>query len=71
MIKAGILDKESIPPKGGDNPNLPDIANISYTWKKLRNTLSDRTSNTSGDSESKDANGTPHKVTEVPAKTTS
>lgn len=36
MVKAGILDQESIPARGGDNPNLPDVANISYTWKKLR-----------------------------------
>lgn len=71
MIKAGILDKDSIPPKGGDNPNLPDITNIAYTWKNLRNSLSDRASNMSGGSESKDPDGAPHRGMEVPAKTTS
>jgi len=62
MIKAGILDKESIPPRGGDNPNLPNVANFAYTWKKLRNTATSQASSLSKDSKdrSEKANGTAH-----------
>lgn len=38
MIRAGILDEDSIPALGGDNPNIPNVANVAYTWKKLRRT---------------------------------
>ncbi|KAI5306175.1 hypothetical protein KEM56_001985 [Ascosphaera pollenicola] len=44
MIRAGILDEDSIPPLGGDNPNIPNVANVAYTWKKLRRTASSRAS---------------------------
>lgn len=71
MIKAGILDKKSVPPKGGDNSNLPSIANITHTWGTLRKSLSSQTSNKSEGSGPSDANGAPHKAVEVPAKTTS
>lgn len=69
MIKAGILDKESIPPRGGDNPNLPNVANLAYTWKKLRNTAASQASNLSKDSKdgSEKDNGTAHSGLE-PAK---
>lgn len=62
MIKAGILDKESIPPRGGDNPNLPNVANLAYTWKRLRNTAATQASNLSKDSKdgSEKTNGTVH-----------
>lgn len=69
MIKAGILDKESIPPRGGDNPNLPNVANLAYTWKKLRNTAASQASNLSKNAKdgSEKDNGTAHSGLE-PAK---
>ncbi|KAJ6084364.1 hypothetical protein N7486_011164 [Penicillium sp. IBT 16267x] len=70
MIQAGILDKESIPPRGGDNPNLPNVANIAYTWSKLRNRLSNQASNASKDSPADDTKSALHKAMPVPAKTT-
>ncbi|KAJ5965646.1 hypothetical protein N7481_012360 [Penicillium waksmanii] len=70
MIQAGILDKESIPPRGGDNPNLPNIANITYTWSKLRNRLSNQASNASKDSAADDIKSALHKAMPVPAKET-
>ncbi|KAK2731618.1 hypothetical protein FQN57_003271 [Myotisia sp. PD_48] len=36
MVKAGIIDAESIPKKGGDNSHFPTIASISGTWKRMR-----------------------------------
>ncbi|KAF7590129.1 hypothetical protein BBP40_003242 [Aspergillus hancockii] len=39
MVKAGILDKESIPKKGGDNPNLPNPASVVSTLKRARRNL--------------------------------
>ncbi|KAE8164710.1 hypothetical protein BDV40DRAFT_310640 [Aspergillus tamarii] len=39
MVKAGILDKESIPKKGGDNPNLPNPASVVSTLKRARKNL--------------------------------
>ncbi|KAF7625729.1 hypothetical protein AFCA_007561 [Aspergillus flavus] len=39
MVKAGILDKESIPKKGGDNPNLPNPASVVSTLKRARKSL--------------------------------
>ncbi|KAF3762113.1 hypothetical protein M406DRAFT_65880 [Cryphonectria parasitica EP155] len=36
MIQAGILDKASIPDKGGDNPHLPNVASIRHQGKMLR-----------------------------------
>ncbi|KAJ5758693.1 hypothetical protein N7520_005849 [Penicillium odoratum] len=68
MIQAGILDKESIPPRGGDNPNLPNVANISYTWKKLRNALSKQASDTSEDSATNDTKGILRKAMQIPAQ---
>ncbi|CAI7593468.1 unnamed protein product [Penicillium pancosmium] len=70
MIQAGILDKESIPPRGGDNPNLPNIANITYTWSKLRNRLSNQASNASKDGAADDIKSALHKAMPVPAKKT-
>jgi hypothetical protein len=70
MIQAGILDKESIPPRGGDNPNLPNIANITYTWSKLRNRLSNQASNASKGSAADDIKSALHKAMPVPAKKT-
>ena len=71
MIKAGILDKKSIPPRGGDNPNLPNIANISNTWGSLRKSLASQELGKSESSNTSDANGPPHKLTKSPAKSTS
>ncbi|KAJ5437740.1 uncharacterized protein N7458_008738 [Penicillium daleae] len=70
MIQAGILDKESIPPRGGDNPNLPNVANITYTWSKLRNRLSNQASNASKDSAADDTKSALRNAMPVPAKTT-
>jgi len=70
MIQAGILDKESIPPRGGDNPNLPNVANIAYTWSKLRNRLSNQASNAPKDSAAEDTKRAPYKAVPVPVKTT-
>jgi hypothetical protein len=39
MVKAGILDRESIPKKGGDNPNLPNPASVVSTLKRARKNL--------------------------------
>lgn len=39
MVKAGILDKESIPKKGGGNPNLPNPASVVSTLKRARKNL--------------------------------
>lgn len=65
MVKAGILDQDSIPPRGGDNSNLPDVASISYTWKKLRRrvtSLEAEKSQDAGDG-SKKANGITNDIT--------
>jgi hypothetical protein len=70
MIQAGILDKESIPPRGGDNPNLPNVANIAYTWSKLRNRLSNQASNASKDSAADNTKSALRNAMPVPAKTT-
>lgn len=71
MIKAGILDKKSIPRKGGDNPIiLPNIINVSNTWKSLRKSLPSQARSRFGNNAASEANDTPHKAVEVPAKTT-
>ncbi|KAJ5320468.1 hypothetical protein N7508_000751 [Penicillium antarcticum] len=36
MIRAGILKEESIPVRGGDNSHLPNVANITYAWTRMR-----------------------------------
>jgi hypothetical protein len=36
MVKAGIVDEDSIPRKGGDNPNIPDLTAVVAAWKKTR-----------------------------------
>ena len=48
MIKAGILDKDSVPPRGGDNPNLPNVANVAYAWTKLRSNKTKQASQANG-----------------------
>lgn len=66
MIKAGILDKDSVPPRGGDNPNLPNVANVAYAWTKLRNNKTKQASQTNGSANgsadgSEKTNGTANK----------
>ena len=68
MIKAGILDKDSVPPSGGDNPNLPNVANVAYAWTKLRNNMTKQASQTNGPANgsadgSEKTNGTGNKWT--------
>ncbi|GES59805.1 sporulation associated protein [Aspergillus terreus] len=40
MIRAGILDPESIPPPGGGNSHLPSTDKITGAWKNMRKNLS-------------------------------
>lgn len=74
MVKAGILDKKSIPRKGGNNliilPNV-NVMNISNTWKSLRKSLPSQATSKVESNGASQANGIPHKSMEVPAKSTS
>ncbi|GLB05817.1 hypothetical protein AtubIFM57258_001107 [Aspergillus tubingensis] len=36
MVRAGILDPKSIPPRGGNNSHLPSTARITGAWKAMR-----------------------------------
>lgn len=44
MVRAGILDEKSIPERGGDNSHLPNVANVAYTWKRMRKNLASQAS---------------------------
>lgn len=36
MVRAGILDPKSIPPRGGNNSHLPSTARITGAWKAMK-----------------------------------
>jgi hypothetical protein len=45
MIRAGILKEESIPVRGGDNSHLPNVANITYAWTRMRKNMASQALN--------------------------
>lgn len=61
MVKAGIIEKSSIPEKGGDNPILPSASSVVNTWGRVRKNLANQASTISNGT-SGEANGSAHET---------
>lgn len=60
MIKAGILDKDSIPKKGGDELDLPDPVNIISSFARTRKALPTQDADTKDSAGDNEVGSTPN-----------